>query len=66
MNTCSNNIIVNGVEVIDASDMVEYVLDSAMYYTREELDAAEISNWDGWAGGDTVNLEKGKEMKIVH
>lgn len=38
MNTCPNNVTINGVEVMDTSDIIEYFLDLAMCYEREELE----------------------------
>lgn len=51
MNTYPNNVIVNGVEVMDASDMIEYPLDLTIHYTRDVgkgriVDDAEICNWN--------------------
>lgn len=51
MNTYHHSVTVNGVEVIDSNDMIEFPLDLAICYRRDAEDGrmendAEISNLD--------------------
>lgn len=64
MNPHHNNVTVNGVEIMDASDLVEYPLDLPICIRRDVEEGrtwndVEISNLDGWTGGNTINLGKG-------
>lgn len=51
MNTYHHSVTVNGVEVIDSNDMIEFPLDLAICYRRDAEEGrmendAEISNLD--------------------
>lgn len=68
MNTYHSDVAANGVEIIDASDMVEDPLDLTICNRRVVEEGrmgndVEISNSDGWAGSDTVILKEGNKMK---
>lgn len=51
-NDYTNNVVVNGVQVMNTSDMKEYPLDLSICYTKyvgkKRLgDDAEVCNWHG-------------------